>query len=126
MGAQSGSRRLAAILAADVVGYSRMVAADEAGTRARQRAARRDVVDRLMAEFNGRVFKVMDDGLLAEFPSAVRAVRWLEGLAEPRGICISGRVREDASAKIALEVEDLGEPELKNIGQRPRPNIDAW
>jgi class 3 adenylate cyclase len=58
---------LAAILAADVVGYSRMMAADEAGTLARLRAARRDVVDPLMAEFKGRVFKVMGDGLIARF-----------------------------------------------------------
>jgi adenylate cyclase len=44
----------------------------------------------------------------------------LEGLAEPGGICISGRVREDALGKLSLEVEDLGEPELKNITQRHR------
>jgi adenylate cyclase len=44
----------------------------------------------------------------------------LEGLAEPGGICISGRVREDAAGKLALEVDDLGEPELKNITQRHR------
>ena len=75
MGSEAGNRRLAAILAADVVGYSRLVAADEAGTLARLRAARRDVVDPLMAEFKGRVFKVMGDGLLAEFPSAVQALR---------------------------------------------------
>jgi adenylate cyclase len=44
----------------------------------------------------------------------------LEALAEPGGICISGRVREDAAGKLSLGVEDLGEPELKNIAQRHR------
>jgi adenylate cyclase len=44
----------------------------------------------------------------------------LEGLAEPGGICISGRVREDAAGKLSLDVDDLGEPELKNIAQRHR------
>jgi hypothetical protein len=69
MAVAANERRLAAILAADVVCYSRMMAADEAGMLARLRAARRDVVDPLMAEFKGRVFNVMGDGLLAEFPS---------------------------------------------------------
>ena len=44
----------------------------------------------------------------------------LEPLAEPGGICISARVREDASGKMALEVDDLGEPELKNIAAKIR------
>jgi class 3 adenylate cyclase len=74
------TRRLAAILAADVVGYSRMMAADEAGTLARLRAARRDVVDPLVAENGGRIFKTTGDGLLAEFgstfiPKTINALR---------------------------------------------------
>src|SRR5215472_3310439 len=149
-------RRLAAILAADVVGYSRLVGVDETGTLARLWALRGEVVEPLVAENGGRVFKTTGDGLLAEFASVVQALRCaigvqerlrrgelqlrvgvhqgdvvvegddllgdgvnvaarLEALAEPGGICISGRVREDATGKLALEVEELGEPELKNI-----------
>jgi adenylate cyclase len=88
------TRRLAAILAADVVGYSRMMATDEAGTLARLRAARRDVVDPLMAEFKGRVFKVMGDGLLAEFPSAVQALRC--------AIAIQQRLREGDGLQVRI------------------------
>jgi adenylate cyclase len=148
-----------AILAADVVGYSRMIGADETGTLASLRTLRRDVVEPLVAENGGRVFKTTGDGLLAEFPSTVQALRCaigvqeqlrggdlqlrlgvhqgdvvvegddllgdgvnvaarLEGLAEPCGICISGRVREDAAGKMALEVDDLGTPELKGIAAK--------
>jgi class 3 adenylate cyclase len=68
-------RRLAAILAADVVGYSRLIGADEAGTLARLRALRREVVESLVAENGGRIFKITGDELLAEFPSTVQALR---------------------------------------------------
>ena len=67
-------RRLAAILAADVVGYSRQMGADEAGTMARLRALRADVIAPLLAEHRGRLFKSTGDGFLAEFASAVQAV----------------------------------------------------
>jgi len=161
MAAAANERRLAAIIAADVVAYSRLIGADEAGTLARLRALRREVVEPLVREHGGRVFKTTGDGFLAEFPSTVQALRCaigvqerlrgaelqlrlglhqgdvvvedddllgdgvnvaarLEGLADPGGICISGRVREDAAGKIALDVEDLGEPALKNIAQRHR------
>jgi adenylate cyclase len=163
------TRRLAAILAADVVGFSRLIGEDETGTLAALRAIRKEIVNPALAEHGGRVFKLMGDGLLAEFPSAVQALEAamgmqerlrernakettgktievrigihqgdvvvegndllgdgvniaarLEALAEPGGICISGRVREDAVGKLSLEVDDLGEPELKNIAQRHR------
>ena len=157
------TRRLAGILAADVVGYSAMVGADEPGTLARVRALRADVVESLAAAHEGRVFKTTGDGFLAAFASAVQALRCaiaiqdalraqtdglqlrigvhqgevvpegddlvgdgvivaarLEPLAEPGGICISARVREDAAGKVALEVDDLGTPELKNISQPVR------
>jgi class 3 adenylate cyclase len=68
-------RRLAAILAADVVGYSRLMEADEEGTLARMKALRDDVIDPRIAEYGGRIFKTTGDGILAEFPSAVDAVR---------------------------------------------------
>src|SRR5215831_8468197 len=67
-------RRLAAILAADVVGYSRMMAADEAGTFAALKARRKDVVAPLVAKHRGRIFKLMGDGVFVEFASAVSAV----------------------------------------------------
>jgi adenylate cyclase len=151
-------RRLAGILAADVVGYSTMVGADEHATLARVRSLRSDIVEPLVAAHGGRLFKTTGDGFFAAFASAVQALRSaiaiqdalraradglllrigvhqgevvpegddllgdgviiaarLEPLAEPGGICISARVREDAAGKVALEVDDLGRPELKNI-----------
>ena len=67
-------RRLAAILAADVVGYSRLMERDEAGTLARLKAHRGELVDPLVAGHRGRVVKLMGDGALVEFASAVDAV----------------------------------------------------
>jgi adenylate cyclase len=157
---------LAAILAADVAGYSRLVGLDEVGTLARLRQIRHEIVNPVLADHGGRIFKLMGDGLLAEFPSAVQALRAaiamqermrarneqssegerievrigvhqgdvvvegrdllgdgvnvaarLEALAEPGGICITGRVHEDATGRIAIEARDLGEQSLKNIAR---------
>jgi class 3 adenylate cyclase len=155
------SRRLAGILAADVVGYSAMVGTDEPGTFARLRGLRAEVIQPLAATHGGRLFKTTGDGFLVEFASAVQALRCaiaiqdalraqpdglrlrigvhqgevvpegddllgdgvivaarLEPLAEPGGICISARVREDAAGKMALEVDDLGEPALEGDTMR--------
>ena len=71
----SQTRRLAAILAADVAGYSRLMGADEEGTLQRLKALRRELVDPKIAEHNGRIVKTTGDGLLVEFPSVVDAVR---------------------------------------------------
>src|SRR6516164_6497641 len=68
-------RRLAAILAADVVGYSWLMGADEEGTLQRLKALRRELVDPTIAEHRGRIVKTTGDGLLAEFASVVDAVR---------------------------------------------------
>ena len=68
-------RRLAAILAADVVGYSRMMDADEAGTLARMKSLRSEIFDPKFNHFGGRMFKNTGDGALAEFGSAVDAVQ---------------------------------------------------
>jgi adenylate cyclase len=73
--AEQVERRLAAILAADVVGYSRLMGADEAGTHARLKALRQDLIDPKVAEHRGRVVKRTGDGALVEFASAVDAVR---------------------------------------------------
>ncbi len=68
------NRRLAAILAADVVGYSRLVEQDEAGTLAALRERRKKILDPTVARQRGRIVKVMGDGVLVEFGSAVNAV----------------------------------------------------
>src|SRR6266852_4436384 len=68
-------RRLAAILAADVVGYSRLMEQDEAGTFERLRAHRKELFEPEIENHHGRAFKLMGDGLLAEFGSVVDAVK---------------------------------------------------
>ena len=74
MGADRVERRLAAILAADVAGYSRLMERDEAGTLAHLRTLRRDLIDPKIAEHKGRIVKTTGDGILVEFPSVVEAV----------------------------------------------------
>ena len=71
----SQTRRLAAILAADVAGYSRLIGADEGGTLERLRALRRQLLDPKIAEHRGRLVKTTGDGLLIEFGSVVDALR---------------------------------------------------
>src|ERR1700732_417995 len=67
----SQSRRLAAILAADVAGYSRLMGADEEGTLERLKGHRRELVDPKVKEHRGRIVHTTGDGMLAEFPSVV-------------------------------------------------------
>ncbi len=67
-------RRLTTILAADIVGYSRLMAADEAGTLTSLKALRRELIEPKTAEYRGRVVKLMGDGTLMEFGSVVDAV----------------------------------------------------
>ena len=69
------TRKLVAILAADIVGFSRLAGADEEGTLARLRALRRELVDPTIADHNGRVVKRVGDGLIVEFRSVIDAVR---------------------------------------------------
>jgi class 3 adenylate cyclase len=165
----ASTRRLAAILAADVAGYSRLIGADESGTLQALRAIRSELIDPNLAAHNGRLVKTTGDGLLVEFGSVVDALRCatavqagmvernatvpaqkriefriglhqgdvvieendifgdavnaaarLEGLAEPGGICVSARVWGDASGKLNLAFEDMGQQELKNIARRVR------
>ncbi len=75
MSEEGVERKLTAILAADVVGYSRLMGEDEAGTLARLKSLRKELVKPQIAEGRGRIVKLMGDGLLAEFPSVVEAVR---------------------------------------------------
>jgi len=158
------SRHLAAILVADVVGYSRLVGVNEAGTLAAVRARWQEIVEPVATTHDGRIVKFMGDGVLAEFASAVNAViaareiqtrfaaanaslapdcrimlriginlgdvvsdgadifgdgvniaARLEALAEPGGICISAKIRDELLGKLDVAVEDLGERGLKNI-----------
>ena len=78
-------RRLAAILAADVVGYTRLMGRDETGTHQRLAELRQNVLTPLIARHRGRIFKLMGDGLLVEFASVVDAVdcavAWQEAVA---------------------------------------------
>jgi hypothetical protein len=71
---ERAQRRLAAILAADVVGYSRLMERDEAGTLAKLKDRRGEILAPLVAHYRGRIVKVMGDGVLVEFASAVNAV----------------------------------------------------
>jgi adenylate cyclase len=84
--AATESRRLAAILAADIAGYSRLMGADEEGTLQRLRAHRRGLVDPKIREHRGRIVKTTGDGMLVEFASVVDAKRCVvqvqRGMAE--------------------------------------------
>jgi adenylate cyclase len=160
-------RKLAAILSADVAGYSRLMSEDEAGTLAILKAHRAELIDPTVAKFGGRIVKLMGDGALVEFPSVVDAVECaiaiqngmaernaevpedhqivfriginlgdiiierediygdgvnvaarLEGLAEPGGICVSGKVYEEVGNKLHTAFDDLGLTKVKNI---PKP-----
>src|SRR5262249_27733888 len=75
MPADAVERRLVAILAADIAGYSRLVGLDEEGTLARLRALRRDFIDPTIASHRVRIVKTTGDGFMVEFPSDVDAVR---------------------------------------------------
>src|SRR5215469_4911409 len=149
-----------------LVGYSRLMGADEEGAHERLKAYLRELVEPKIKEHRDRIVKNTGDGLLAEFASVVDAVRCatevqagmternapvpadnriefriglhqgdvviedddifgdavniaarLEALAEPGGICVSARVRGDASGKLDLGFEDMGQRQLKNIAR---------
>ena len=79
------NRRLAAIIAADIVGYSAMIGAEEATTLARVRALRTDLVEPEVTRHAGRLFKSTGDGFLIEFASAVQALRCAIAIQEALG-----------------------------------------
>jgi len=101
-------RRLAAILAADVVGYTRLMGADEAGTLQRLTALRRSVLEPLIGAHHGRVVKLMGDGLLVEFPSVVDAascaVAWQSRVAEDGAATDDG---DRLSFRIGINLGDV-------------------
>ena len=111
------TRRLAAILAADVVGFSKLIGEDETGTLAALREIRREIVNPILAEHGGRIFKLMGDGMLAEFPSAVHALRAAIGMQErmrarnegyPEGQQIEVRIGLH-QGDVVIEGSDLGD-----------------
>ena len=159
-------RKLSAILAADVVGYSALMERDEAGTFERLRAGRKELFEPEIARHHGHIFKLMGDGMLAEFGSVVDAVECavslqrglaernasvpeaeriqvriginlgevivegedrygdgvniaarLQQLAEPGGICVSGKVAREVEKKLAFGFEPMGEQKVKNISE---------
>jgi adenylate cyclase len=124
-------RRLAAILAADVAGYSRLMGEDEQGTLNRLRIIRAEIIDPSIAKHRGRIFKTTGDGLLVEFSSVVDtlrcAVEWQRGMAEQNnsieddriefriGINVGDVVVEDGDifgdgVNVAARLEALAEP----------------
>ena len=162
-------RRLTAIMATDVVGYTRLIRADEEGTLEALKSLRANLIDPKLRQYNGRIVKLMGDGMLAEFASVVDAVRAavetqqavaeynaerpedkpiefrvginlgdvvidgddihgdgvnvaarLEGLAEPGGIFVSGKVYEEVRDRTHYRFEDLGEQRVKSIDRPVR------
>jgi adenylate cyclase len=143
-------RRLAAILATDVVGYSRLMGVDEAGTLAALRAHRAELIDPKAAQYNGRTIKLMGDGALMEFPSVVDAVTFAvevqlvmrqrnAGLPEDRqihyrvGINIGDIIVEDDDifgdgVNLAARLEGLADPGgvcvRRNVRNQVRDKLD--
>ena len=162
------SRRLTAILAADIAGYSALMAADEEGT-VRDLKGHQSIILPMVSTFEGRVIDTAGDGVLAEFPSVLNAVKCalaiqqtigernakaapgramqyrigvnqgdvvydgeqiygdginvaarLETIAEPGGICISGKVFDEVRDRLDVDFEDLGEKQLRNIARPTR------
>ena len=91
-------RRLSAILAADVVGFSSLMGRDEEGTLARVKSLRAEVISPKVAEHAGRVFKTTGDGLLAEFPSPIEAVRCAVRIQEALASATAARFPHPSSA----------------------------
>jgi adenylate cyclase len=102
------TRRLAAVLAADVVGFSKLMGLDEEGTLARIRALRSEIVEPRVQERNGRIVKTTGDGFLIEFPSPVEAVRC--ALAIQEALASSEAAQEPSQAiqmRIGINLGDI-------------------
>jgi adenylate cyclase len=107
-GPTSAERRLAAILAADVAGYSRLMGADEEGTLERLKALRRELIDPKIADHHGRIVKTTGDGLLAEFASVVDAVRCAVAVQQPMGERNTGVAAENRfELRIGINLGDV-------------------
>jgi len=119
------TRKIAAILAADVVGFSRMASADEDRTLARLRLLRAELIDPTVASQNGRVFKRTGGGALVEFRSVVEAVRCavaIQNAMIERNVGISTDQRIEF--RIGIHLGDVGIPRPRCAGvpgRRPSP-----
>jgi adenylate cyclase len=101
-------RRLAAILSADMVGYSRLMEADEAGTIARQGIFRSELIDPKIAAYNGRIVKTTGDGMLVEFASAVDAVECAVDIQQAMGARQAEQTDEQRiQYRIGINVGDI-------------------
>ena len=104
----SQTRRLAAILAADVAGYSRLIGADESGTLKRLAAIRAEVTDPRIAEHYGRIVKTMGDGLLVEFTSVVNALHCASEVQTAMAECNAAIATDDRiQFRIGINVGDV-------------------
>ena len=120
----STSRRLAAILAADVVGYSRLMGADEEGTHERFKAHLVELVDPKIREHHGRIVKTTGDGVLAEFASVVHAVRCageIQRSMADRDLDLAEERR--LRFRIGVNLRNAGG--MTTVGS-PNPAIAAW
>ena len=117
-------RRLAAILAADMVGYSRLMAEDEAGTLARLKALRTDLIDPTITGHGGRIVKLMGDGMLVIFDSMVAAVACAaavqKAISKGEAGTPAAPIERQIKGKTDLHFQDIGEKELKNIPDKVR------
>src|SRR6516164_298033 len=100
-------RRLAAILAADVAGYSRLMGTDEVGTLAALKAHRREIVDPAIAAQNGRIVKTTGDGMLVEFASAVDAVACAVAIQEKMAERATGGTGPRIQFRMGINVGDI-------------------
>ena len=108
MSEEGVERRLTTILAADVVGYSRLMAADEAGTLASLKAIRRELIEPKTAEHHGRVVKLMGDGTLMEFGSVVDAVHFAVDVQRAMGLRNTDVPEEKRIAyRIGINIGDI-------------------
>ena len=101
------TRRLAAILAADVVGFSSLMGQDEEGTLARIKSLRREVIEPKVKEHHGRVFKTTGDGLLVEFSSPVEAVRCAVGVQEALAAQAAQEPSQALQLRIGINLGDI-------------------
>jgi adenylate cyclase len=107
MSAKRIQRRLAAVLAADVIGYSGLMEADEAGTLATLRARRTELIDPKIAEHGGRIVKLMGDGTLVEFASAVDAVECAVAIQRAMAALNAGNPDGRIVFRIGINVGDI-------------------